>query len=91
MYGKAISVKQQFGEVIDIILRHKSRASKSVNVNEDLLLTAWHSRGYVSAKNWTNAEDTGIDNIDQPCCNLAPQDPMANGRYGPLRGAGFCE
>ena len=24
----AISVEQQFGEVIDIILRHKSRASK---------------------------------------------------------------
>ena len=31
----AISVEQQFGEVIDIILRHKSRASKAVN--EELL------------------------------------------------------
>ena len=27
----AISVEQQFGEVIDIILQHKSRASKAVN------------------------------------------------------------
>lgn len=32
-----ISVEQQFGEVIDIILQHKSRASKAVN--EELLLT----------------------------------------------------
>ena len=44
----AISVEQQFGEVIDIILRHKSRASKAVN--EELLLTAWYVGGYVSAK-----------------------------------------
>ena len=44
----AVSVEQQFGEVIDIILRHKSRASKVVN--EELLLTAWHVGGYVSAK-----------------------------------------
>ena len=43
-----ISVEQQFGEVIDIILRHKSRASKAVN--EELLLMAWHVGGYVSAK-----------------------------------------
>ena len=44
----AISVEQQFGEVIDIILQHKSRASKAVN--EELLQTAWHVGGYVSAK-----------------------------------------
>ena len=43
-----ISMEQQFGEVIDIILQHKSRASKAVN--EELLLTAWHVGGYVSAK-----------------------------------------
>ena len=48
-YNKiAVSVEQQFGEVIDIILQHKSRASKAVN--EELLLTAWHIGGYVSAK-----------------------------------------
>ena len=44
----AISVEQQFREVIDIILQHKSRASKAVN--EELLQTAWHVGGYVSAK-----------------------------------------
>ena len=43
-----ISVEQQFGEVIDIILQHKSRASKAVN--EELLQTAWHVGGYVSTK-----------------------------------------
>ena len=44
----AISVEQQFGEVIDLILKHKSRASKAVN--EELLLTAWYVGGYVSAE-----------------------------------------
>ena len=43
-----ISMEQQFCEVVDIILQHKSRASKVVN--EELLLTAWHVGGYVSAK-----------------------------------------
>ena len=43
-----ISMEQQFGEVVDIILQHTSRASRAVN--EELLLTAWHVGGYVSAK-----------------------------------------
>ena len=43
-----ISMEQQFGEVIDIILQHKGRASRAVN--EELLLTAWHVGSYVSAK-----------------------------------------
>ena len=43
-----ISVEQQFREIVDIILQHKSRASKAVN--KELLLTAWHVGGYVSAK-----------------------------------------
>lgn len=42
------SIEQQFGEVIDIILQHKNRASKAVN--EELLLTAWHVGKYVSSK-----------------------------------------
>ena len=33
-------IEQQFGEVVGIILQHKSRASKAVN--NELLLTAWH-------------------------------------------------
>ena len=34
-----VSVEQQFREIVDIILQHKSRASKAVN--KELLLTAW--------------------------------------------------
>lgn len=41
-------MEQQFGEVIDIILQHKSRASRAVN--NELLFTAWHVGRYVSAK-----------------------------------------
>lgn len=44
----AISMEQQFGEIIDIILQHKSRASRAVN--NELLFTAWHVGSYVSAK-----------------------------------------
>ena len=43
-----VSMEQQFGEVIDIILQHKGRASRAVN--NELLYTAWHVGGYVSAK-----------------------------------------
>jgi hypothetical protein len=46
--NQLISLEQQFGEVIDIILQHKSNASRVVN--EELLLSAWHVGGYVSAK-----------------------------------------
>lgn len=43
-----VSMEQQFGEVIDIILQHKGRASRAVN--NELLYAAWHVGGYVSAK-----------------------------------------
>ena len=56
-----ISVEQQFGEVVDIILQHKSRASKAVN--EELLLTAWHVGGYVSAK--LKSEEWGSKVVSQ--------------------------
>ena len=46
--NQLISLEQQFGEVIDIILQHKSNASRVVN--EELLLSAWHVGGYVSVK-----------------------------------------
>lgn len=57
----AISMEQQFGEVIDIILQHKSRASRAVN--EELLLTAWHVGGYVSAK--LKSEEWGSKIVSQ--------------------------
>lgn len=56
-----ISKEQQFGEVVDIILQHKSRASKAVN--EELLLTAWHVGGYVSAK--LKSEEWGSKVVSQ--------------------------
>lgn len=50
MEGKNIihSQEHQFGEVVDIILQHRSRASKAVN--EEMLLTAWSVGSYVSGK-----------------------------------------
>lgn len=50
MEGKNIihSQEHQFGEVVDIILQHRSRASKAVN--EEMLLTAWSVGAYVSRK-----------------------------------------
>lgn len=42
------SLEQQFGEVLNIILRYKGRATAAVN--EEVLLTAWHVGRYVSAK-----------------------------------------
>ena len=56
-----LSMEQQFGEVVDIILQHKSRASRAVN--EELLLTAWHVGGYVSAK--LKSEDWGRKVVSQ--------------------------
>ena len=56
-----ISMEQQFGEIIDIILQHKSRASRLVN--EELLLTAWHVGGYVSAK--LKSEEWGSKIVSQ--------------------------
>lgn len=57
----AISMEQQFGEVIAIILQHKSRASRAVN--EELLLTAWYVGGYVSAK--LKSEEWGSKVVSQ--------------------------
>ena len=42
------SQEHQFGEIVDIILQHRSRASKAVN--EEMLLTAWSVGSYVSGK-----------------------------------------
>ncbi|MBM6891178.1 DUF1016 family protein [Bacteroides caecigallinarum] len=42
------SQEHQFGEVVDIILQHRSRASRAVN--EEMLLTAWNVGSYVSGK-----------------------------------------
>ena len=41
-------MEQQFGEVVNIIVQHKSQASATVN--REMLLTAWQVGAYVSAK-----------------------------------------
>ena len=68
-------MEQQFGEVIDIILQHKSRAAKAVN--EELLLTAWHVGGYVSAK--LKSEDWGSKVVSQLSEHIRSQQPDLKG------------
>ena len=70
-----ISMEQQFGEVVDIILLHKSRASKVVN--EELLLTAWHVGGYVSAK--LKSEEWGSKVVTQLSEYIRSQRPDIKG------------
>ena len=69
------SKEQQFGEVIDIILQHKSRATKVVN--EELLLTAWHVDGYVSAK--LKSEEWGSKVVSQLSEYIRSQRPDLKG------------
>lgn len=71
----ATSMEQQFGEVIDIILQHKSRASRVVN--EELLLTAWLVGGYVSAK--LKSEEWGSKIVSQLSEYIRSQRPDIKG------------
>lgn len=71
----AISMEQQFGEVIDIILQHKGRASRAVN--NELLLTAWHVGGYVSAK--LKSEEWGSKVVTQLSEYIRSQRPDIKG------------
>ena len=70
-----ISLEQQFGEVLDIILQHQSRATAAVN--EELLLTAWHVRGYVSAK--LKSEEWGSKVVTQLSEYIRTQRPDVKG------------
>ena len=70
-----VFVEQQFGEVIDIILQHKSRASSAVN--EEMLLTAWHVGGYVSAK--LKSEEWGSKVVSQLSEYIRSQRPDIKG------------
>ena len=69
------STEQQFGEVVDIILHHKSRATKAVN--EELLLTAWQVGGYVSAK--LKSEEWGSKVVSQLSEYIRTQRPDIKG------------
>lgn len=70
-----ISMEQQFGEVIDIILQHKSRASRAVN--NELLFTAWHVGSYVSAK--LKSEEWGSKVVTQLSEYIRSQRPDLKG------------
>lgn len=71
----AISIEQQFGEIINIILQHKTNASRAVN--EELLLTAWHVGGYVSAK--LKSEEWGSKVVSQLSEYIRSQRPELKG------------
>ena len=71
----AKSIEQQFGEIVDIILQHKSNASRVVN--EELLLTAWHVGGYVSAK--LRSEEWGSKVVSQLSEYIRSQRPDLKG------------
>ena len=71
----AKSIEQQFGEIIDIILQHKSNASRAVN--EELLLTAWHVGGYVSAK--LKSKEWGSKVVSQLSEHIRSQRPDIKG------------
>jgi predicted nuclease of restriction endonuclease-like (RecB) superfamily len=69
------AIKQQFNEIVSIIQQHKSRASKAVN--NELLLTAWHVGGYVSAK--LKNEEWGSKVVTQLSEYIRSQHPEIKG------------
>lgn len=70
-----ISIEQQFGEIVNIILQHKSNASRAVN--EELLLTAWHVGRYVSTK--LKNEEWGSKVVSQLSEYIRSQHPDIKG------------
>ena len=68
-------MEQQFGEVIEIILQHKSRATQAVN--EELLLMAWNVGCYVSAK--LKSEEWGTKVVTQLSEYIRKQRPDLKG------------
>lgn len=73
--GMLLSLEQQFVEVIDIITQHKRHASRLVNC--ELLLTAWHVGGYVSAK--LKSEEWGSKVVSQLSQYISTQRPDLKG------------
>lgn len=73
----ATSTEQQFGEVVGIILQHRSKASRTVN--EESLLTAWQVGNYVSAK--LRSEEWGSKVVTQLAEYIRAQHPELKG-YG---------
>lgn len=69
------SQEQQFAEVVDIIVQHRSKALRVVN--EELLLTAWYVGSYVSAK--LKSEEWGSKIVSQLSEYIRSQRPDIKG------------
>lgn len=69
------SQEQQFAEVVDIIVQHRSKALRVVN--EELLLTAWYVGSYVSAK--LKSEEWGSKVVSQLSEYIRSQRPDIKG------------
>ena len=67
--------EHEFAEVINIIQQHRSAASRLVN--EELLLTAWHVGGYVSAK--LKSEEWGSKVVSQLSEYIRSHNPNIKG------------
>ena len=70
-----LSQEQQFDEVINIILQHQSRASRTVN--EETLLMAWNVGGYVSHK--LKSEEWGSKVVTQLSEYIRTKQPKLKG------------
>ena len=67
--------EKQFAEVVDIIVQHRSHASRIVN--EDALLTAWHVGAYISSK--LKSEEWGSKVVTQLSEYIRSQRPDIKG------------
>ena len=69
------NIEQQFTEVVNLIVLHRSKASMAVN--KEMLLTAWHVGAYVSKK--LKSEEWGSKVISQLSEYIRSQHPEIKG------------
>ena len=69
------NIEQQFTEVVNLIVQHRSKASMAVN--KEMLLTAWHVGAYVSKK--LKSEEWGSKVISQLSEYIRSQHPEIKG------------
>ena len=71
------NIEQQFTEVVNLIVQHRSKASMAVN--KEMLLTAWHVGAYVSKK--LKSEEWGSKVISQLSEYIRSQHPEIKGHW----------
>lgn len=69
------NIEQQFTEVVNLIVQHRSKASMAVN--KEMLLIAWHVGAYVSKK--LKSEEWGSKVISQLSEYIRSQHPEIKG------------